>query len=244
MTAPAVLVSGAASGIGRAVVSRIVRRGFRVVALDRDEAALEELARVHHEVIPFAVDIVRSDDVAAVVSEAAGGFDLVGAATFAGWAHLPGRFETLHPDALERSWLVNVVGTANVLRVVLPPLVKRGGGSILTVASQAGLRGAPGLSAYSATKHAVIGLTRTIALEYARSGVRVNALCPGPTSTPMLSGLTAGLEAEGAAITDGIPLGRLGTPDELAASAEFLLLDAPEFLTGAVLAVDGAMTAA
>jgi NAD(P)-dependent dehydrogenase (short-subunit alcohol dehydrogenase family) len=134
------------------------------------------------------------------------------------------------------------------LKYLIPQLVSAGGGSIVTVGSVAALRGAPGLGAYAASKHGVVGLTQTVALEYAKSRIRANIVCPGSMDTPLIKPMLAlrgnGDEAEGERQTvSGIPNGRLAKPSELAATAIWLLLDAPTHLTGQSIVVDGGRTA-
>jgi NAD(P)-dependent dehydrogenase (short-subunit alcohol dehydrogenase family) len=145
----------------------------------------------------------------------------------------------------ERTMAVNVRGVFLGLQQVIPAMRRRGGGSIVNVASQAGLRGVPNLSAYSASKHAVIGLTRAAALEVARDSIRVNAVCPGPTDTRMMRDIEEVVRSQGgdpSGFVERIPVGRYGRPEEIAALVAWLLLESPPFLTGAVLPIDGGMT--
>ena len=153
--------------------------------------------------------------------------------------------EEYDPATFDRVLAVNVRGVYLTLRHALPALRRVGAGSVVTVASQAGLRGVPGLSGYVASKHAVVGLTKGVALEAARDGIRVNCVCPGPTDTRMMRDIEDVVRAAGgdpASFVDRIPVGRYGRPEEIAALIVWLLVDAPAFLTGAVLPVDGAMT--
>src|SRR5206468_6665358 len=145
-------------------------------------------------------------------------------------------------DEFERTMAVNVRGVFLGLRQVIPAMRRRGGGSIVNVSSQAGLRGVPNLSAYSASKHAVIGLTRAAALEVARDSIRVNAVCPGPTDTRMMRDIEDVVRGRGgdpSGFVERIPVGRYGRPEETAALVAWLLLESPQFLTGAVLPIDG-----
>src|SRR5262249_29466797 len=131
------------------------------------------------------------------------------------------------------------------LQNVIPAMRRRGGGAIVNVSSQAGLRGVQDLSAYSASQHAVIGLTRAAALEGPRGSIRVDPGCPGPTVPGMMRDIEEVVSRQGgapAAFVERIPVGRYGQPEEIAALVAWLLLDAPAFLTGAVLPIDGGMT--
>jgi NAD(P)-dependent dehydrogenase (short-subunit alcohol dehydrogenase family) len=142
---------------------------------------------------------------------------------------------------------VNVRSVWLGMKHALPVLVEAGGGSIVNTASTGGLMGWPEISPYVGSKHAVVGLTRAVALETVGRGIRVNCLCPGPMDTRMIwsigEAIAPGDRAEQQRLLEAtIPLGRLGRPEEVASLATFLLLDCPEYLTGAVLPVDGAQT--
>ena len=148
-------------------------------------------------------------------------------------------------EEFDRTMAVNVRGVFLGLRHVIPAMRRRGGGAIVNVSSQAGLRGVPELSAYSASKHAVIGLTRAAALENVREGISVNTVCPGPTDTRMMRAIEETVERQGgdpSGFAERIPIGRYGRPEEIAALVVWLLAEAPAFLTGAVLPIDGGMT--
>jgi NAD(P)-dependent dehydrogenase (short-subunit alcohol dehydrogenase family) len=137
---------------------------------------------------------------------------------------------------------INLNGVWRCMRHQIPAMLARGGGAIVNVASVAGLGGFPRHPAYAASKHGVVGLTRTAGLEYAKRGIRINALCPGFTLTPMVQQmLDAGLPAD--VLAARVPLGRLGTADEVAASAVYLCSNAASFMIGHALAVDGGLTA-
>jgi NAD(P)-dependent dehydrogenase (short-subunit alcohol dehydrogenase family) len=125
------------------------------------------------------------------------------------------------------------------LKYQIPPMVAQGKGAIVNTSSGAGLMGFAGLPAYVSTKHAVLGLTKAAALEYIKSGVRVNAVCPGSTRTPMLEGWMGGNPAIEAAMANSAPIGRLAEPNEIAEAMVWLLSDAASFMVGHALAVDG-----
>lgn len=247
------IVTGAAGGIGSETLRALAARGARVLAVDLDrraaERAAEDAGRFGGEVEACPVDISDEEAVRALVEHVQ-----------ARWGRLDGIFNNaavvglIAPigeyavDEFDRLFRTNVRGVWLGMKHALPALRESGGGSILNTASTAGLMGWPQLSAYVGSKHAVIGLTRAVAVECAAEGIRVNAICPGPTDTPMLSSI-----GESVAPNDrtraqrlqeaNVPAGRIGRPEEVASLATWLLLDAPLYLTGAVLTVDGAQTA-
>lgn len=243
------IVTGAAGGIGRAASLALAARGAAVLAVDVDEAGAEQtaaaVAAAGGTASAFRADVTDPDAVAGYAAECErryGGVDaFFNNAAYEGTiAEIPD-----YPlDEYERTMAVNVRGVFLGLKHVIPAMRRRGGGSIVNVSSQAGLRGVPNLSAYSASKHAVIGLTRGAALEVAPD-IRVNCVCPGPTDTRMMRDIEEVVRSRGgdpSAFVERIPVGRYGRPEEIAELVAWVLLDAPPFLTGAVLAIDGGMT--
>jgi NAD(P)-dependent dehydrogenase (short-subunit alcohol dehydrogenase family) len=223
------LVTGGASGIGAATAALLERQGHTVVAADVAAGAGVEPLDVTDE---SAVD----DLVARIVAEH-GRLDL--AANVAG---VPGSYAELTDSTTEgwrRTMAVNLDGTYFCLRAEL----RAGATAIVNVASSAGRMGVPGLAAYSASKHGVIGLTRSAALEVARRGVRVNCVCPGTIRTPMLRGFVGGDEDALESMGRRAPMGRLGEPEEVAEAIAWLLSDASSFVTGAVVEPDGGVAA-
>jgi len=243
-----ILITGAASGIGAAAARLFAYYGAQLVLLDRDAPGLVSVAADISGAITAVCDIGDSGAVVAAVERAVVQFGrLDGAFNNAGIEGAGGRF---HPtadypaDQFDAVIAVNVRGLWNCLRAEVPVMLAAGGGAIVNTASVMGWLGAPGMAAYVASKHAVVGLTRAAALDYAAQGIRVNAVLPGAIETPMLTerGFIANPGfAEFAA--QAHPLGRLGQPGEVAEAAAWLLSDRASFVTGHTLAVDGGLSA-
>jgi NAD(P)-dependent dehydrogenase (short-subunit alcohol dehydrogenase family) len=223
------LVTGGASGIGAATVERLRKEGHTVVAADISGGDGVEALDVTDEA---AVDAL----VARVVNDH-GGLDL--AANVAGVAGVYANIVDSSTDVWRRTMAVNLDGLYFCVRAELRAGVR----SIVNVASSAAGMGVPGLAAYCASKHGVVGLTKTAALEVARTGTRVNCVFPGTVRTPMLRGFVGGDEQALEAMGRQAPVGRLGEPDEIAEAIAWLLSDAASYVTGAVLEVDGGVAA-
>ncbi|MBA2325784.1 MAG: SDR family oxidoreductase [Actinobacteria bacterium] len=243
-----VLVTGAASGMGRATTTRLVDEGARVTAVDVDEPGLEKtvaLADAGDRVVACPADVSREQDVVAAVDTAVEAFaGLAGVVTSAGIFH-PGDLKPAADVALE-DFLhvigVNLAGTFLAIKHALPYLVTSGG-SIVTIASTAALRGHGFGSGYTASKGGVDALTRLVATQYGRKGVRANCICPGGIDTPMTAGAFLTPEAT-ERFENRVPAGRVGQPEEIASVAAFLLSDDAAYLSGQTIAVDGASTIA
>lgn len=234
-----VIVTGAASGIGRATASRIAREGGRVVAVDISAERLGELVAELPDaaIVSVAGDITKQADVEAIVAAAEGHID--GLANVAG---INDDFSPLHEtsdEIWERVLGVNLTGLFKLTRAVLPVLVEAGKGSIVNIASEAGLRGNASGNAYTVSKHGVIGLTRSAAFQYGPAGIRVNAVAPGGVATgiPFPPHVSEAGSARLAPFQQQIP--SLATAEQLAASITFLLSDDGVNINGAILPSDG-----
>jgi NAD(P)-dependent dehydrogenase (short-subunit alcohol dehydrogenase family) len=243
---PVVIVTGAAGGLGSATVEALATRGADVLAVDLDAEGLGRLAG--DNVVPHPADVTDAASVEGFVRAAVERFGRLDAVF--NNAAIEGRIApiTEYPDEeFERVMRVNVRSVWLGMKHALPVLVEAGGGSIVNTASTGGLMGWPEISPYVGSKHAVVGLTRAVALETVGRGIRVNCLCPGPMDTRMIWSIGEAIapgdrDEQQRMLEATIPLGRLGRPEEVASLATFLLLDCPEYLTGAVLPVDGAQT--
>ncbi|HEU4657478.1 MAG TPA: SDR family oxidoreductase, partial [Capillimicrobium sp.] len=191
----------------------------------------------------LAGDVTSPADAERLIAEAADALGGLDALVLAAGIHWAGPTHEMEPDAFRRVLDVNVTGTFLCCRAALPRFLEQGSGHIVTLGSTASLGGAPGLTAYSASKGAVLNLTRSIAVEYARAGVRANCLCPGSTMTPLMERLMAE-RANPQEFADKHPIGRFAEPDEIAAAAAFLLSGDASFFVGSAVVVDGGFTAA
>lgn len=242
------LVTGAGSGLGRASALALAAAGAKVVVSDVAEKPAEETVALIHAAKGAATfvraDVTREADVRALVAETLRHYGRLDVAhNNAGWEGKLAKIVDITEEDFDRVIAVNLKGVFLGLKHEIPAMLSTGGGSIVNTSSVAGLVANQGAAGYAASKHGVIGLTRTAAAEYARKNVRVNAICPGWTDTPM----SRRVGAENQKVMDGyvqrVPAGRLGTPEEVAALVVFLASDDARYLTGAALPIDGGWTA-
>ena len=244
------LVTGAASGIGRASAVLFAREGARVVVADvQDVAGAETVAAITDSggAAWFVhADVSRAEDARAMVDAATqrfGRLDILFNNAGVG-RHIP--FEDLTEVEWDRIVAINLRGVFLGCRYGVPALKQAGGGAILNTASQSGLQGHPNNEAYCAAKAGVINFTRSLARDLARHRIRVNAICPGGTDTPILRGYVPAGESPdyvARAVAPRTPFGRLARPEEIAAAALFLVSDEASFVSGVALPVDGAASA-
>jgi NAD(P)-dependent dehydrogenase (short-subunit alcohol dehydrogenase family) len=235
------IVTGGGSGIGRAACILFAREGASVVVADIDEAAAETVAaEIGTQVVAFKIDVADRASTDAMVAAAIDAFGKVDAAF--NNAGLSGRTERFtrtgdYPEAeAERLIAVNQVGVWNCMRSELKAMMTGGGGAIVNTSSLAGIRGYAGMAPYAATKHAVIGMTRTAAIEYAAKNIRVNAVLPGGVDTPMNASMPDGWQD---VVARTQPMKRVGRPEEIAEAACWLLSDRASFVNAQALNVDG-----
>jgi NAD(P)-dependent dehydrogenase (short-subunit alcohol dehydrogenase family) len=242
-----ILVTGAGSGIGRAAARLFAQEGGRVVVVDQDEneaqATVTSIREAGGEALAVGADVSREADCRGMVERALAAYGRlhvafnnagIGASGFA------------VADEEEVTWSrlidVNLKGIFLAMKYEIPAMVRAGGGAIVNTASVAGLVGERGIGAYSASKHGVVGLTRTAALDYIGQGVRINAVCPGATRPRILANWFQDPKVE-SFILSRHPIGRIAEPEEIARAVLFLASDDASFVVGQALAVDGGLTA-
>ena len=243
------LITGAASGIGRASALALAREGAAVCVSDINDAGLAETAQLVTDsggrAMSYHCDVTDVSQISAMVEATVAAFGRLDAAV--NNAGISGRFfQRLHEaddDMFDRVINVNMRGVWHCMKAELNQMLGQGSGSIVNIASVAGLIGAPKAADYTASKHAVVGLSKSAALDYAKSGIRVNAVCPAYTDTAMVQGAIQGNPIMASIMTRAIPLGRLGQPEEIAEAVLWLCSDAASFVTGHALVLDGGLLA-
>lgn len=240
-------ISGGASGIGMASAHQLAAHGAHIAIADvqgeQADAVAAALCANGAQAIALGCDVRDDDAVRNAVNATVARFGRLDIAINAAGIGGPEvRTADYPPEQWDRVIDVNLNGVWRCMRHQIPVMLAGGGGVMVNVASVAGLVGFPRHPAYAASKHGVIGLTKTAALEYGRQGLRINALCPGFTLTPMVQQMIdAGLPAD--ALAAKVPLGRLGTPEEIAATVLYLCSSAAAFMCGHALAIDGGIVA-
>lgn len=248
-TGQVVLITGAGSGFGRAAAAAFAGAGAQLILSDQNTEALQATLDVHgldaSQHLALRCDVSSAADVDAMVQAGIARFGRLDVAiNNAGIGHDLARLAELDEAAFDRNIAVNLKGVFLCMRAELPQMLAQGGGAILNVSSVAGLLGAPMMSAYAAAKHGVIGLTKTAALEYAKKGIRVNALCPAFSRTPILDPLAqSGRGNTLENMARAIPMGRLGEPEEIVQAMLWACSRANGFLTGQAITLDGGMSA-
>ena len=247
MNKPVVLITGALTGIGRATALAFAKDGARLVVSGRRETegkALEaELRGLGAEAAFIQADVRHEDEVRDLVDQTVASFGRIDAAVNnAGTEGQRGLVVDQTAESYAATFDTNVLGVLLSLKHELRVMTAQKSGSIINISSTYGHKGAAGASVYVGSKHAVEGITKSVALEIAKSGIRVNAVAPGPTDTGMLTRFTGTPENKAALVT-GVPMGRLGLSEELANAIVFIASDEASYITGHVLNVDGGHTA-
>lgn len=238
------VVTGASFGIGRAAAIAFAARGAKVVLADmvedKDQAALNEIKKTGGEAVFIRCDVSKGSDIKVLFDKIISTFGRLDFAfNNAGIEGNMGNTEECTEENWDKTISVNLTGIWMCMKHEIPLMLKQGNGSIVNCASVAGLIGFPGLPAYVASKHAVIGLTKTAALENAKRSIRINAVCPGVIHTPMIDRLTGKDKEVEKQYIDMEPVGRMGKPEEVAEAVVWLCSDAASFVTGHSMPVDG-----
>jgi len=241
------VVTGAASGIGRAAALAFAREGANVVVADVSEQGNQETARMIEALgaraLAVRCDVTRPEDVKAALDK---GIEAFGRLDFA--FNNAGVEQPVTPaaDLAEEEWDrivdINLRGVFLCMKYEIPFMLKQGGGAIVNTSSGAGVKGIAGQAAYCAAKFGMIGLTKAAALDYAKSNIRVNAVCPGFVDTPMMQRFTGGTPQGRQLVANGEPVGRPAAPEEIAAAVVWLCSDAAGFVIGHAMVIDGGQT--
>jgi dihydroanticapsin dehydrogenase len=244
------IVTGAASGIGEASAIRLAEEGASVICADLNaEGAAQTAASIvaaGGTAIGYTIDISDSDQCDAIVAKAVDTYGAIDILVNNAGVNLPGVFHEITNATIEKTLSVNVMGAMYLTRAALPHMLKNSRGSIVNMSSVNGLVSEPFLSVYSASKGAIVMFTRGIALDYAKTGIRCNAICPGWVDTPINHAhakMLGGLDHVYKTIDSFQPIGRPGTPREIANLVLFLASDEASFMTGSIVSADGGMTA-
>jgi NAD(P)-dependent dehydrogenase (short-subunit alcohol dehydrogenase family) len=240
-------VTGAASGIGRAAALAFAQAGASVVLADLSEAGNQETARLVEQqggrALAVMCNVTRTEDVNAALERAIETFGRLDFAFNNAGAEQP---ITATADLTEEEWdrivAVNLRSVFLCMKHEIPLMLKQGGGAIVNTSSGAGVKGFKGQAAYAAAKHGVVGLTKSAALDYAPQNIRINAVCPGIISTPMMDRFTVGTAEGRERVISQEPIGRMGQPEEIANAVLWLCSDAAAFVVGHAMVVDGGQT--
>ncbi|MFC1822880.1 SDR family oxidoreductase [Thermodesulfobacteriota bacterium] len=242
------LVTGGASGIGQAAALMFAREGAKAVIADIGDDSGEETVKMIKdaggEAIFVKTDVSQSSDLEALINkinETYGRLDY--ALNNAGTMGQFGKTTGCTEENWDFTMNLNLKGVWLSMKYEIPEMQKQGGGAIVNTSSMTGLRGSPGFPAYDASKHGVVGLTKTAALEYAKAGIRVNAVCPSFVITPMMQGFTRGSQEALDRLAAKTPLKRIATSEDVAEAVVWLCSDASSFITGQALLLDGGLSA-
>jgi NAD(P)-dependent dehydrogenase (short-subunit alcohol dehydrogenase family) len=238
------LITGAGSGIGRATALIFAREGATIalsdIAAEGGEETLRMVKQEGAEAIFVRTDVSKLAEVEALIAKVISNWGRIDCAfNNAGIDGKMAKTAECTEETWNRTIAVNLTGVFFCMKAEIPHMLRQGGGAIVNTASAAGLTGSPGLPAYVASKHGVVGLTRAAALEYGREKVRVNCVCPGPIRTPMLGRLLTNRPEMEQRFASAEPLKRLGEPGEIGEAVAWLCSDAASYVTGHAMSVDG-----
>lgn len=240
-----IIITGSTFGIGKTTALAFAKRGAKVVLSDykADEDTEKTIRDNGGEAIFVSCDVSNEGDVKNLVTKTIAHYGRLDFAfNNAGIEGTPAPANECTNENWDKTININLTGVWYCMKYQIPEMLKTGGGSIVNNASIAGLVGFGSMPAYVASKHGVVGLTKNVALDYAKQGIRVNAVCPGVIHTPMIDRFTGGDQAAMDQLKAGKPMGRIGQPEEIAETVIFLCSDGASFITGQSIAVDGGWT--
>ncbi|WP_342567702.1 SDR family NAD(P)-dependent oxidoreductase [Psychrobacillus sp. FSL K6-4046] len=247
-TTKTAIITGGGGGLGRAAALKLAESGINISIIDVSEEQGNETVRLVEEkgakAIFIKADVTKAEEVKKYVEKTVETFGSVD--MFFNNAGISGPGKKFLDNSIEQIDLVvdiNLRGALYGLYYVLPEMIKNGGGSIVNTSSTAGLVGQDGVVSYSATKHGIVGITKSIAAEYASQGIQINAVAPGSTETPMVKQYREANPELFKTVSAGIPQRRLGQPEEVAELVAFLLMSEAKYINGAVVPIDGGFTA-
>lgn len=236
------LITGGATGMGRATAIEFAKNGAKVVIADVADAkeTVDAITSAGGEAIYVKTDVSKSADVKALVEKTVSTYGSLDYAFNNAGIELGGKLTAdVDEEEFDKVISINLKGVWLGLKYEIPQMLKQGKGVIVNTSSTAGITGVPSLSAYTASKHGIIGLTQVAAIDYGKQGIRVNAVIPGPIKTPMLEGTMGNSKTAKDKIESALVMGRIGEPQEIANAVIFLCSDGASYVNGTALAVDG-----
>ncbi|SIS66255.1 SDR family NAD(P)-dependent oxidoreductase [Salimicrobium flavidum] len=241
------IITGAGSGLGQATAVQLAEQGVNIAVVDIDEEGgretVEKVNKAGAEAIFVKADVAKLEEVKNYVNETVNQWGQIDYFfNNAGISGSGGYFLDTDPEEIEKIVQINLMGALYGVRYVAEVMIENGGGAIVNTSSSAGVIGQDSVVTYSATKHGIVGLTKSMVAEYAKDGLRVNAIAPGPTETPMVKSYFEANPKMKESAEKGIPQQRLGTPEEVAELVTFLLTSKADYINGEVVRIDGGFT--